>query len=91
MRKLISPAFSDRALTAQEPLLTSYVDKLLLVLRERVLKSPSGVVNIVKWYKWVFANFPLQDSSAKADTVTRRLTFLENLHCKHLVSLSYFQ
>lgn len=52
MRNLISPAFSDKTLTAQEPLLTSYVDKLLLVLRERVLKSPTGVVNIVKWYKY---------------------------------------
>ncbi|CAG8957787.1 hypothetical protein HYFRA_00000125 [Hymenoscyphus fraxineus] len=52
MRKLISPAFSDKALIAQEPLLVSYIDKLISVLTERVLESPTGIVNIVQWYNY---------------------------------------
>ncbi|CAG8977133.1 hypothetical protein HYALB_00003354 [Hymenoscyphus albidus] len=51
MRKLVSPAFSDKALNSQEPLLVSYIDKLISVLTERVSESPTSIVNIVQWYK----------------------------------------
>ena len=55
MRKLINPAFTVRAVEAQEPIIQSYVDLLISRLRDRVLEDSSGtgaVVDIVQWYNF---------------------------------------
>jgi cytochrome P450 len=53
IRKLISPAFSDKALREQEPILQAYVDTLIHRLQDQV-KAGWGytVVDMVKWYNW---------------------------------------
>lgn len=55
MRKILDPAFTMKALSAQEPLIQSYVD--LLVGRLQKLSTAKGsnagaVVAIVKWYNF---------------------------------------
>ncbi|KAK0105890.1 hypothetical protein ONS95_004403 [Cadophora gregata] len=53
MRRLLSHAFSDKALTAQFPLINSYADKLVNNLRHKA-KGDGGctTVDIVKWYNY---------------------------------------
>lgn len=51
MRRLLSHAFSEKALGAQEPLITRYVDLLMLRLKQQASDPATSVVDIVKWYK----------------------------------------
>ena len=54
MRRLMSHAFSDRALREQETLLHAYADLLVQKLHEQVVEGPSSkVVDIVRWYNYV--------------------------------------
>ncbi|KFA76719.1 hypothetical protein S40288_09384 [Stachybotrys chartarum IBT 40288] len=55
MRRLLSHAFSDKALRNQEDILQFYVDKFIEKLSERARKAV--VVDIVEWYN--FATFDL--------------------------------
>ncbi|KAJ5623733.1 hypothetical protein N7510_000042 [Penicillium lagena] len=48
-RRALSHAFSAKGLQAQEPILRSYVDKLIQRLEE-IAASPNPVANMVKWY-----------------------------------------
>jgi cytochrome P450 len=66
IRKIFSPAFSDRALVQQAPLFTKYADQLVSNLRESVKKDE--VVDLVRMY-----NFTTFDVMAD-------LTFGECLH-----------
>jgi cytochrome P450 len=53
IRRLISHAFSEKALREQEPILQEYVDTLIRRLKDQV-KAGWGyaVVDLVKWYNW---------------------------------------
>ncbi|KAK3711338.1 hypothetical protein LTR37_009718 [Vermiconidia calcicola] len=50
-RKVLSHAFSEKALAQQEALLQSYVDLLIGRLKE-VISKDSGPQDMVKWYNW---------------------------------------
>jgi len=50
MRRLISHAFSDKALREQEPIMQSYSNLLISRLHERA--KTGSVVNIKTWYHW---------------------------------------
>ncbi|PVH86386.1 cytochrome P450 [Cadophora sp. DSE1049] len=53
MRRLLSHAFSEKALTAQVPLINSYVDKLIDNLRRKANESGgSTTLDVVKWYNY---------------------------------------
>jgi cytochrome P450 len=45
-RKLLSHAFSDKAMRAQEPLISEYIDLLMLRLKERLDQS----LDLTKWF-----------------------------------------
>lgn len=49
MRRLVSHAFSERALRDQEGYLKLYVDKLMNRLRKASMEGPQ---DIVTWYNW---------------------------------------
>ncbi|KAH8705846.1 cytochrome P450 CYP3/CYP5/CYP6/CYP9 [Talaromyces proteolyticus] len=51
LRRLLAPAFSDKALQAQEPIIQSYVDHLIQQLRIQP-DTREGIVNIVKWFNF---------------------------------------
>lgn len=51
-RKAMDPAFTERAVRAQEPIIQNYVGSLILNLRKTVAEG-SGVVDIVRWYAFV--------------------------------------
>lgn len=53
----MSPAFSDKALQAQEPVLHYYVDMLIEKLREKCKGDVGGVVDMAKWFN--FTTFDL--------------------------------
>ena len=57
IRHLLSHAFSESALREQEPLITSYVDLLIVKLREQIEASAQGKVDIVRWFN--FATFDI--------------------------------
>ena len=57
MRRLLSYAFSDFALSEQEPLITSYFDLLIQKLHEQIRGPSKGVVDMVRWYN--FTTFDL--------------------------------
>jgi cytochrome P450 len=48
----MDPAFTERAVRAQEPIIQNYVGSLILNLRKTVAEG-SGVVDIVRWYAFV--------------------------------------
>lgn len=50
-RRLLSHAFSDRALREQEPLLQHYIDFLVRRLREYA-STPSSTVDMVQWFNF---------------------------------------
>ena len=50
-RRLLSHAFSDRALREQEPLLQHYIDFLVRRLREYA-SNPSSTVDMVQWFNF---------------------------------------
>jgi cytochrome P450 len=53
IRKLISHAFSEKALREQEPILQSYVGTLIHRLQDQVKAGwGSAVVDLVEWYTW---------------------------------------
>ncbi|KAF2195825.1 cytochrome P450 [Zopfia rhizophila CBS 207.26] len=51
-RKLVSHAFSDKALREQESLLKSYVELLVKKLKETVEGEGKGAANLVDWYNF---------------------------------------
>lgn len=53
----MSPAFSDKVLQAQEPILHYYVDVLIEKLREQCRGDSGGIVDIAKWFN--FTTFDL--------------------------------
>lgn len=63
-RRLVSNAFSDKALKEQETLLKGYASLLVQRLRQTAVK---GAVNIVDWY-----NFTTFDVSCGSFLVTGR-------------------
>ncbi|OCL13583.1 cytochrome P450 [Glonium stellatum] len=67
-RRLVSHAFSDKALKEQEPLLKRYVELLVQKINGMVEKDPMAKINMVDWY-----NFTTFDIMAD-------LTFGEPLH-----------
>ncbi len=69
MRRLLAHAFSDKALREQEPLVTSYVDRLMRKLHAQIQGPQQGKVDIVKWF-----NFTTFD-------VIGDLAFGESFHC----------
>lgn len=53
IRRLISHAFSDNALRAQEPILQEYVGTLIRRLHEQTKAGwGSAVVDLVEWFSW---------------------------------------
>ncbi|EAW10448.1 cytochrome P450 [Aspergillus clavatus NRRL 1] len=52
MRRLVSHAFSDKALRDQEPLLHTYADLLVEKLQACIESSRSGVIDITRWYNY---------------------------------------
>lgn len=52
MRRLQSHMFSEKALIAQEPLIASYVNKLVSRLHEQARKPETAAVDLVKWYNY---------------------------------------
>ena len=67
-RRLVSHAFSDKALKEQEPLFKQYADLLVQKVSALVEKDPTAKINLVDWY-----NFTTFDIMAD-------LTFGEPLH-----------
>lgn len=53
-RKALAPAFSEKAIKAQEPIIGQYVDVLMTKLREKVEGCDNGkaVVNVVEWFNY---------------------------------------
>lgn len=50
---MLSHAFSERAVAAQEPLVQTYVDQLINGLKGATAeKEGEGVVDMVSWYNW---------------------------------------
>ncbi|PWY71706.1 benzoate 4-monooxygenase cytochrome P450 [Aspergillus heteromorphus CBS 117.55] len=66
-RRLLSHAFSERALSEQGPLIQRYVD--LLLTRQRTLATASKLVDVAEWYD--YATFDIIGD----------LTFGESLSC----------
>ena len=53
MRRVLDHAFSDKAYKEQEPIVVSYIDKLIKRLNEQTHDSNQGQVDLVKWYNWM--------------------------------------
>ena len=53
MRRLLSHAFSDKALKEQEVILQTHVDELVRGLKDLVNGPENGKTNIVNWYFWI--------------------------------------
>ena len=53
MRGLLSPAFSERAIREQEPLIMGFVDLLIQRLKTQTQGSTGGEVDIVEWYNFI--------------------------------------
>ena len=69
MRRLVSHAFSEKALRSQEYIIQLYVDLLVQRLHEQIHGKAKGIVDMVRWY-----NFTTFD-------VIADLTFGESFHC----------
>ena len=69
MRRLVSHAFTEKALRSQEYIIQSYVDFLVQRLHEKVQGKACGVVDMVRYY-----NYTTFD-------VIADLTFGESFHC----------
>lgn len=57
MRGLFSPAFSERAMREQEPLIMGYIDLLIQRLKSRIQDPMGNEVDLVRWY--TFATFDI--------------------------------
>ncbi|PYI22370.1 putative cytochrome P450 monooxygenase [Aspergillus violaceofuscus CBS 115571] len=66
LRRLLSHAFSEKALRAQEPALQHYVDLLIRQLRHRADQAGGGVVDMVQWFN--FTTFDIIGDLAFGDT-----------------------
>jgi hypothetical protein len=44
--------FSEKALAAQEPLITGHIDKLISKLNECAKQPDTATVDLVKWYNY---------------------------------------
>ncbi|BCS30689.1 cytochrome P450 [Aspergillus puulaauensis] len=51
-RRVLSHAFSDRALNEHEPLLRKYVERLVTGIRTLNSKDPNGKINLERWYNY---------------------------------------
>lgn len=51
-RRLLSHAFSDKALHEQESLIQNYVDQLVHRLKETTSENSEKPVDLTKWYNW---------------------------------------
>lgn len=54
-RKILAPAFSEKAIHEQEPVIKSYVDLLIQKLYQAIENSPSGnavVVDVLEWFNY---------------------------------------
>src|SRR5207253_2151840 len=67
VRKLLLPAFSDKALREQESIVTTYVDLLFSKLRTHA--EQSTLVNLRSWYNWTTFD------------ILGDLTFGDSFHC----------
>lgn len=52
MRRVLDHAFSSKAFQEQQPVLESYVKKLISSLREQISHPNQGKVDLVKWCNW---------------------------------------
>ena len=59
-RKLVGPAFAERTIRAQEPMIRSYCSQLITGLRNRSgtahYPGPDGLVNIVPWTQFIISD-----------------------------------
>ncbi|EPQ67389.1 Bgt-1532 [Blumeria graminis f. sp. tritici] len=69
IRRIQTHMFSEKALTAQEPLIMSYVDLLISHLQDKANHSSTSVVNLVDWF-----NYTTFD-------ILGKLTFGESFDC----------
>lgn len=82
MRRLQSHAFSEKALKEQEPLITSYVDKLISRLHERAGSAETATLDLVRWYNYTtfdvrsYLTGPLATFSFDTNESTGHLTIL---------------
>ena len=53
MRRVLSHAFSTRALRDQEPIVEAYVDLLIKRLHEQIAGEQRGKVDISMWFRWL--------------------------------------
>lgn len=53
VRGLLSPAFSDRAMREQEPLIKGYIDLLIQRLKEQIQGPNKGEVDVVRWFNFI--------------------------------------
>lgn len=53
MRRLLNHAFSESALQEQEPLITGYLDLLILKLHEQIQGPADGKVDLARWYNFI--------------------------------------
>jgi cytochrome P450 len=53
IRKMLAPAFSDRALLEQESLLTHYFDLLVSELKKKIDGPNNGRVDMMEYYNFV--------------------------------------
>ena len=54
-RKILAPAFSERATQEQEPLIKRYIDTLILKLHQEIKADPSGstaMVDVLQWFNY---------------------------------------
>lgn len=52
VRKIFTPAFSDRALKQQEPLFLRYANKLVSKIREKIEEDPDNKIDMVIMYNF---------------------------------------
>ena len=52
MRRLLSHAFSDKALREQEPLIQSHINNLVIGLKKQIDGPAKGRVNLSDWFNW---------------------------------------
>lgn len=83
LRRIFAPAFSDRALKAQEPLFRKYVDLLIQKLKEGIAQDPERKFDIVRAY-----NFTTFDIMADL-TFGESLNMLENSEYDPWVSIVF--
>ena len=69
MRRLLSHAFSDKALKEQESILQTHVDELIHGLKDLIKGPGQGKTDLVNWYQWI-----------AVDNVCD-LAFGESFHC----------